>query len=89
MPLMAWGISALVNKADKGTFDQIMKASPLVTIPTSLTIPDMLHEMICIIDILERNLTDEAYKMDHATKLNKGIANNVFNFNPQSPMQLF
>ena len=54
-----------------------MKGNPLITIPISETVPDILHMMMRMSDILERNLIDEVLELDHEAKVKKHIQNNM------------
>lgn len=48
-----------------------MKNKPLLLFPVKKVIPDILHMLLRITDVLERNIIDEALEMDQKAKLSK------------------
>ena len=57
--------------------EQGMKHAPLVKFEIHNVVPDILHMMLRITDVLERNLIDEMYEKDHEAIVNKTVQNNV------------
>lgn len=58
-------------------FKDGMKNQPLVLFPVHRIVPDLLHLLLRIVDILERNLLDEAYELDHEASVKKQAQTNV------------